>query len=300
MSYVLKPTYGKQSVPVFKIEKLGDKHTIIDMVVKIMLEGEIKDSWLTGENHQIVPTETQKNTCYALALQNDFDCLETYGLALARDMLARHSHLQTVNLDMLERVWSRVEVQGKPHNHVFSSSANPIKRSCTMTVSRDSVKVSSGMKDIKLLKTTKSGFAGYIEDQYTNLKPVGAPGTSPDRILATELEASWTYNKIPSVGFKNRNEAIFQRLVETFSGPADTGVFSKSLQETAYKMAVSVLRSFEDVDEVSLITPNIHNYTYPLSQFGLNNDNVVFQSTDCHSTASGRIETVVRRPSARL
>jgi hypothetical protein len=34
-----------------------------------MLTGDVDASWLTGENHQIVPTETQKNTCYALALQ---------------------------------------------------------------------------------------------------------------------------------------------------------------------------------------------------------------------------------------
>lgn len=300
MAFVLEPTYGKQSVPVFKIEKLGPKHSVIDMVVKIMLEGDIKESWLTGENHQIVPTETQKNTCYALALENDFDCLETYGIALGRDMLARHSHLTTVKLEMLERIWTRVDVQGKQHNHVFTSQAGPTQRSCSMSITRDSVQVTSGVLDIKLLKTTQSGFAGYIEDKYTNLKPVGAPGGSPDRILATSLTATWTYSKIPSVGFKNRNEAIFQRLLETFSGPADKGVFSKSLQETAYNMAVSVLRSFDEVDAVKLVTPNIHFYTYPLEQFGLKNDNVVFQSTDSNTTASGRIETLVRRPSARL
>ena len=39
----------------------------------------------------------------------------------------------------------------------------------------------------------------------------------------------------------------------------------------------------------------VHFYTYPLEQFGLSNPNVVFQSTDCHTTASGRIRTIVRR-----
>jgi hypothetical protein len=88
--------------------------------------------------------------------------------------------------------------------------------------------------------------------------------------------------------------------LELFSGPASTGVFSKSVQETAYAMCVEVLRKFPDVSSVSLITPNIHHYPYPLEQFGLRNSNVVFQSTDCHTTASGRIETRVSRPAARM
>jgi len=39
----------------------------MDTEVNIMLSGAVSDSWTKGENHQIVPTETQKNTCYAIA-----------------------------------------------------------------------------------------------------------------------------------------------------------------------------------------------------------------------------------------
>ena len=92
----------------------------------------------------------------------------------------------------------------------------------------------------------------------------------------------------------------FPFVIELFAGPPDTGVWSKSLQETAYKMCVEVLRKFPEVSHVHLVTPNIHHYTYPLERFGMSNPNIVFQSTDCHTTASGRIETMVRRPGARL
>ena len=40
--------------------------------------GDINASWLEGLNHQIVPTETQKNTCYAIALKTDFGCVVYY------------------------------------------------------------------------------------------------------------------------------------------------------------------------------------------------------------------------------
>lgn len=49
-----------------------------------------------------------------------------------------------------------------------------------------------------------------------------------------------------------------------------------------------------------MATPNIHFYPYPLEDFGIPNPNIVFQSTDCHTTASGRIETRMSRPKSRL
>lgn len=87
---------------------------------------------------------------------------------------------------------------------------------------------------------------------------------------------------------------------EYFSGPADTGVYSKSVQETAYIMGTKVLEAFPQVADVYIATPNIHHYPYALEQFGLKNPNIVFQSTDCHTTASGRIETRVSRAKAKL
>jgi urate oxidase len=61
-------------VPVFKVIKGKDgKHEVLDMVVQIMLNGDVSLSWTKGDNSQIVPTETQKNTCYAIALQLNFN-----------------------------------------------------------------------------------------------------------------------------------------------------------------------------------------------------------------------------------
>jgi urate oxidase len=296
--YELTPTYGKQSVPVFKIRKEGNNHSIIDMVVKIMLEGTISKSWLEGENSEIVPTETQKNTCYALAMKTQFDCIEDYGLALGRDMLARHSHLSCVNLDITERTWERAQVGGRAHNHVFVSSPSPVRRLCRIKLARgDAAQVTSGVCDIKVMKTTQSGFMGYIQDEYTTLKPVGVGGSAPDRIMCTEMVAEWSYatGRAPEGRFVEVNKRVFDTLLSTLAGPTDRGVFSKSLQETAYKMAVQALDSVPELSKVSLATPNVHFYPYDLEQFGMPNPNVVFQSTDCHSTASGRIMTTVTR-----
>lgn len=296
--YELTPTYGKQSVPVFKIRKEGANHSISDMVVKIMLEGTISRSWLEGENSEIVPTETQKNTCYALAMKTQFDSIEDYGLALGRDMLERHAHINCVNLHITERIWERATVGGRAHSHVFVSSPSPIRRLCRLKVPRGAAaQVTSGVSDIKVMKTTQSGFMGYIKDQYTTLKPVGAGGSAPDRIMCTEMVAEWSYTegRAPEGRFVAVNQKVFDTLISTLAGPADRGVFSKSLQETAYKMAVAALETVPELSKVYLATPNVHFYPYNLAPFGMSNPNVVFQSTDCQSTASGRIVTTVSR-----
>ena len=163
-------TYGKQNVPVFKIIRgENGKDSIIDMVVNIMLEGNVEDSWLSGNNKGILPTETQKNTCYALAMKTDFDAIEDYGKALLEDILRRHMHLSAATVRIRERRWNRI---GKDHRHAFRSSRDPVERTCEIRVSRrDNSKstqvdlVRSGVSGVKLLKTTQSGFDGFIRDK---------------------------------------------------------------------------------------------------------------------------------------
>lgn len=299
-----KFSYGKQNVPVFKIRKRGPKHSVFDMEVQVMLEGNVSKSWLSGDNSQIVPTETQKNTCYALALKTNFDTIEDFGLALGRDLLARHHHLNTVRLELSERMWDPIQVQTgrsnttSAHNHAFMSTPDPFRKICKLDINRDkSIKVTSGVRGVKLMKTTQSGFKGFVKDEYTNLKPVGSGSESPDRILCTELEAQWTFtqNQAPEGHFRTINDAIWQTMLDEWGGPPEKGIFSPSLQATAYKMATAVLRKVTAVSEVFLFTPNVHFYTYPLEQFGMSNKNEVFQSTDCRTTASGVISTRVGR-----
>jgi urate oxidase len=170
-AYELTGSYGKQSVPVFKIRKDGPRHSVSDMVVQIMLEGDVAGSWEEGNNASILPTETQKNTCYAMALKTDFTCVEEYGAALGADILRRHLHLHTVRLVVEERQWDRVVVDGVPHNHVFTSGKAPVRKWCKVRVDRQGPPlVQSGVKGVKVMKTAQSGFKGFIVDEFTNLK----------------------------------------------------------------------------------------------------------------------------------
>ena len=69
--------------------------------------------------------------------------------------------------------------------------------------------------------------------------------------------------------------SIRLRLLETFA-------FHKSLsvQQTLYAMGEDVLKEYEHVTEISLIMPNKHHISFNLDQFGMENKNEIFISTD--------------------
>lgn len=55
--------------------------------------------------------------------------------------------------------------------------------------------VHSGVKDMKVLKTTQSGFEGFLRDRFTTLQE------AKDRCFCTSIYARWRYTKIQDVDF---------------------------------------------------------------------------------------------------
>lgn len=64
--------YGKTGVRLLKIKRHNEKHhSIKEVEVDIELKLEDKKDYLYGDNAQVIPTDTQKNTIYALAKQHE-------------------------------------------------------------------------------------------------------------------------------------------------------------------------------------------------------------------------------------
>merc|ERR1711994_1143286 len=98
--------------------------------------------------------------------------------------------------------------------------------------------ITSGIKDYYLMKTTNSGFAGYIVDEYTDLKAVDPTAANKDRIMCTDAYMSWTYKpNTPRGGFTKKNNTVLGTMLEIFAGPPDKGVYSKSVQDTVFQKA---------------------------------------------------------------
>ena len=56
-------------------------------------------------------------------------------------------------------------------------------------------------------------------------------------------------------------------VLEVFAGPADTGVFSPSVQNSQFLTQKLILEKFPQIESVSMEMPNVHYFGYDFSKF---------------------------------
>ena len=71
--------YGKSSVRLVQVSRHGDRHDLKDLTVAIRFEGEYDASYTDGDNRDVLPTDTMKNTVYALAARQPVEEPEAFG-----------------------------------------------------------------------------------------------------------------------------------------------------------------------------------------------------------------------------
>ena len=271
--------YGKAAVRLVKVERRGSRHELHDLTVDARLEGEFDEAHTAGDNSRVLPTDTIKNTVYALARQGPVDPPEEFGQRLGRHFLQACPAAHRAVLSLAVHRWDRASVGGTAHEHAFTRGPAE-RRLATVTVDRSSAEVEAGLDGLGLLKTTGSGFSGFLRDEYTTLKE------TDDRILATDLEARWEYARRPE-DYGVAWNAIRTALVETFAGQS-----SASVQHTMYAMGQAALDRCGEVDRIRLVLPNRHHLLVDLAPFGMENSNEIFVAT---REPYGLIEAVIAR-----
>jgi urate oxidase len=287
MAIVLGPNqYGKAETRVVRIYRETGRHEIRDVNVSTALRGDFGAAHLGGDQANVLPTDTQKNTCFAYAKEQGIAEIETYALGLARHFVRDVAPVRLAHVDVDEFRWERVSVSGAEHPHAFVRAGHEV-RTAAVTIDGeravDNEWVISGVKELVLLKSTGSEFAGFLRDRYTTL------AETSDRILATSLTARWRY-LTADVAWDEAFGQVRQILVERFAQ-----VHSKALQQTLWEMGSAVLRARDDVAEIRLSAPNKHHFPADLAPFGLDNPGEVFHAAD---RPYGLIQCAVQRDDA--
>jgi urate oxidase len=277
--------YGKSGVRVLKVKRDKPVHEIKEMTVNVQLEGDFETVHTEGDNRNVIPTDTMKNTIYALAKENPVNSIEEFGQYLGKYFLNNNKQVSEVNIEIEEKLWLRILIEDNaskkliPHNHSFVSAGEE-KRTAGIKITKNKTAVSSGIKDLLVLKTTDSGFENYIKDKFTTLKETA------DRIFSTSIKADWNYENY-DVNYISISENIRKIILETFGNH-----HSLSVQQTLYEIGKNVIEKMKEVSEISLSMPNKHYLLFNLEQFGLENNNEIFIPTD---EPFGLIEAVIKR-----
>lgn len=265
---IVQDNYGKSRVRLLKVDKRKPRHDIQSLTLNIALEGDFAAIHTTGDNSLCLPTDTMKNTVYALAGQTDeIESPEQFGLRLARHFLSNCDHVSRARIDINEHSWKRMKFDVGEHDHAFIRGSKE-ERTAKIDATRDAETVESGVEDLVVLKSAHSGFVGFIKDAYTTLPEVS------DRILATSIKANWRYGKVESV-----TDEVFHDIRKTILRVfADHD--SLSVQHTLYAIGDTVLAEFSQIDEIAFSLPNIHCLPVDVSKFGVEDKNCIFIPTD--------------------
>ena len=282
---LVQSSYGKSRVRLVQVRRGPARHDLQDLTVAVRFEGDYDDSYTDGDNSAVLPTDTMKNTVYALAAQEPVGDPESFGIRLAKHFLARNERLIRVRIDCTEHLWSRLATSTGQHPHAFVRGGGE-SRTAIVEATRDGTTVAAGVADLVIMKSADSAFAGFPRDEYTTL-----PETR-DRLLATALTAVWQYSRT-DVDFTSLWTAVQDTLLEVFAAHQ-----SESVQHTLYAMGQAVLDTLLQVAAIRLTMPNKHHLPIDVSRFGLENRNEIFVATE---EPHGLIEaTIARSPNGRV
>jgi urate oxidase len=278
--------YGKAENRVVRVYRDQARHEIHDVNVSSCLRGDFSDAHLTGDQAKVLTTDAQKQTAYAFSKEVGLETIEDYGLALARHYARDVEPVDEARIEIDEYAWERAVVDGREHDYTWMRKGQEV-RTAAITVNADGEWVVGGIKDLVILKSTGSEFAGFYEDRYTVLEP------TLDRVMATSLTAQWRFAQTDgawNIAWDDVYAGVKEQLVKQFAV-----VQSKALQQTLFEMGKAVLEAYEFIVEVRLSAPNKHHFVYDLSPFGLENNKEVFHADD---RPYGLIQATVTRDDA--
>lgn len=262
-------SWGKSSVRLVRIDR--DPHdptvmSLLDLMVDTTLIGDAEDVYARGDNAKILSTDAQKNTVYAFAGQRPHESAGELAARLAEHFVTSQEPVHAAAIEITARPWRRVVGRTGPAPHSFEGPAGEDRvHGASYSMDRSgsgTLRMSGGVRGLRLLNATGSEFRNFPRDRYTTGRDV------TDRVLATELDATWHHD---GPGDDSLGDEVRAILVQEYAG-----VYSKSIQFTMQAVADAVFAAQPRIDILDLRVPNLHHYPVDLAPFGMENQQQVF------------------------
>ncbi|ODM99567.1 Uricase [Orchesella cincta] len=286
--------YGKNHIKLLRIKREGAVHHVKEFQVDTQLTLCSKKDYLFGDNSDIVATDSQKNIVYILAKIHGLKSPEDFGLLLCSHFLSKYPRVTKVKISIEEHPWQRMVTDGVPHNHAFISTPTAIRFACVTCERGAMPDIESGMKNLRVMKTTQSAFEHFIHDEFATLPDC------PERIFSTVIYSKWKYGMTAGLDYDYAWNTVKDSVLYAFAGSPDTGIFSPSVQNTLYLAQKEVLEKIPQMSWIEVQLPNKHYTPVDFSQFKYfgvkpsGSENEVFLPSDY---PAGNIRAVLGRKS---
>ena len=280
MARLAENQYGKSRVRLSRITRHGNRHDFQEWNLRVLLQGGFDESFTKADNSKILPTDTMKNTVYSLARDSRAEAIEEFAIELGDYLLLNNGQVTAATVEISERAWKPMTVNHEPEPHTYKLDGPELQTARATRTRGGAWSVTSGIDSLTILKTTNSGFEGFVKDKLTTLKPAS------DRIFGTSATATWQFLS-PRPQYSEVREKVVSALMREFAAHD-----SKSVQHTLFDMAKAALAAAPDLARITLTMPNLHHLLTDLSPFGQDNPNHIFVPVD---EPHGYIEATIER-----
>jgi urate oxidase len=273
--------YGKSRVRLMQVNRTPEGKTLREWTVEVLLTGDFDSAHYDGDNSKILPTDTMKNTVYSVARTSTATAMEVYARELIDFLLARNPQVSAVTVSIEAAMWKRLTIDGKPHPTSFMRGSDELQTTSVSRTRDGALQITSGLRNLVVMKTADSGFTGFIRDELTTLRE------TEDRLFCTAVTAEWTYTAT-TLDFDTTRHTLREAMLRTFADHK-----SESVQQTLYAMGRAALEATPAAASIEITMPNKHCLLVDLARFGQDNPNQIFVPTE---EPAGHIQArVVRR-----
>ena len=295
MPHLTAARYGKDNIRLYKVERDEESktQTVVEMIVCVLLEGEIETSYTEADNSVVVATDTMKQTTYIMAKQNPVTPPELFASILGTHFVETYKHIHTAHISIIQHRWARMTIEGKPHPHSFFRDSAEKRLVNADVIEGKGIDIRSGISELLVLKSTGSEFHGFYKNDFSILQD------THDRILSTSVDAGWQWKTFTGTDEVKKELGKFD---ETWSKVREITfrLFateqSASVQNTMYKMSGEILAAQPLVNDVEYSLPNKHYFEIDLSwHHGLKNTGKDAEVYAPQSDPNGLIKCTVSR-----
>lgn len=281
-SYLSHARYGKDKIRVLRVVREGSFHRVVEYNVTVLLEGDIDISYTKADNSVVVATDSMKNITYYLAKTSPHVMYpERFALHLGTHLVSKYAHIHKAFITIEQLRWGRLDVNGQAHTHAFLRDGDEkrftdVEIDATKGKDNITAKVTSGIRDLLVLKTTGSAFESFVRDEYTTLVEVN------DRIFSTSVDLAYTFKgfAVPSPTDEKKVAFEFEpewdgEAIAAATRKVTLDVFatdeSASVQATLYKMGEQIIEDHEAIGSVTYKLPNKHYVPIDMGYIGVDN-----------------------------
>lgn len=239
--------YGKGDVIAYRLHRDGHGPAGVNPVfganVLLLIYGNaFWPTYTTGDNTDLVATDSMKNFIQRETMNFPGNDLESYVHFLAENFLAKYSQVEGAQVTA-----SEIPFEGIGTTGFTFVPAGPERAFARLELTPEGVKeIRSGINGFRLLRLNGSAFKGFVRDEYTTLPDIA------NRPLHMWLDLNWTYTSPAEAQSAGAITASVRKLVrEVFDG-----FTSGSIQEIIYQMGMKILADSPAIAEVNLEANN--------------------------------------------